>query len=130
MALLQGTKRWTLFARDETAKLGPSYAMSLDPCFDAEADLEGDAERRPEGTRTKHAPQAANAVRWEGDLEPGQVLFVPSGCAHCVTNLTNTLAISANYVDGSNVERAVSELEYAASEDARSMEVSSGQPRP
>ena len=52
-----------------------------------------------------------------------QVLFVPSGCAHCVTNVTDTLAISANYVDSSNICRALSELHIASAEDDRSFEV-------
>ncbi len=34
-----------------------------------------------------------------------QILFVPAGCAHAVTNVTDTLAFSANYVDASNIDR-------------------------
>lgn len=64
-----------------------------------------------EGKSSKIVPQAADARRWEVDLEAGQVLFVPSGCAHSVTNLTDTAAISANFVDSSNVERCLSELQ-------------------
>ena len=40
----------------------------------------------------------------------GQVLFVPAGCPHRVSNLEQTLAISANFVDLSNIETVKREL--------------------
>eukprot|EP01043_Picozoa_sp_COSAG02_P095763 COSAG02_NODE_32095_length_522_cov_1.092199_1_plen_122_part_10 len=49
-------------------------------------------------------------------LEPGDVLFVPAGWPHAVRNLPgpSTIAISANYVDGSNFHRHVQELHWQA----------------
>jgi hypothetical protein len=102
---------------------------SLDPCFDAEPDVFGRGTSKNgglQGERAENAPQAAGARRWEVDLEAGQVLFVPSGCAHSVTNLTDTAAISANFVDTSNIKRCLSELQVASSEDVRSLEVLRG----
>ena len=110
-------------------RLGPRYMSSLDPCFDAESDVFGRGRSKNGGLQGKmaeNAPQAAEAKRWEVDLQAGQVLFVPSGCAHSVTNLTDTVAISANFVDSSNIKRCLSELEIASSEDARSLEVLRG----
>ena len=43
-------------------------------------------------------------------LGPGELLFVPSGCPHRVENLEKSLAISANFVNGSNIEVAKREL--------------------
>ena len=42
--------------------------------------------------------------RWEVTLGPGELLFVPAGAAHAVTNLSHTAAISANFVDSTNLE--------------------------
>jgi hypothetical protein len=48
-------------------------------------------------------------------LQPGELLFVPAGSPHYVTNLTDTVAVclgpaaadaqvSGNYIDASNIE--------------------------
>lgn len=45
----------------------------------------------------------------------GDVLFVPAGCPHHVENLTDTLALSCNYVDATNVDNALVALGHQAS---------------
>lgn len=40
-------------------------------------------------------------------LGPGDGLFVPAGSPHQVTNLSPSVAISMNYVDASNLHRAI-----------------------
>jgi hypothetical protein len=49
-------------------------------------------------------------------LTPGDILFVPAGWPHAVRNLPgpSTIAISANYVDGSNFHRHLQELRWQA----------------
>ena len=42
------------------------------------------------------------------------MLFVPAGCPHHVTNLETSVAISANFVDSSNIERVKEELRINA----------------
>ena len=54
------------------------------------------------------------ADRYECVLQPGECLFVPAGCAHAVRNLDHTLAISANFVDASNLGLVRDELAVAA----------------
>ena len=44
---------------------------------------------------------------------------MPAGCPHGACNLTDSVAISANYVDYSNLALAIAELELACAEDAR-----------
>jgi len=45
-------------------------------------------------------------------LNPGEVLFVPSGCPHSVENLEDSVAISANYISlHSNFQSAFQDLE-------------------
>ena len=53
----------------------------------------------------------------------GDVLFVPSGCPHRVENLTQSVAISANFVDPSNLQTVVEEVEIAALIDPRSADL-------
>lgn len=52
-------------------------------------------------------------------LSPGDLLFVPAGSPHRVENLEPSLAISANYVDGSNFEGVLRELRVNALRDDR-----------
>ena len=49
-------------------------------------------------------------------MSPGDILFVPAGWPHAVRNLPgpSTIAISANYVDGSNFQQHVQELRWQA----------------
>ena len=51
--------------------------------------------------------------RWACVLGKGDLLFVPAGCAHAVSNLSATAAISANFVTASNVRLAADELSVA-----------------
>lgn len=52
-------------------------------------------------------------------LEPGELLFVPSGSPHRVENLEKSLAISANFVDGSNIDAVKRELKVNGLLDPR-----------
>ena len=44
------------------------------------------------------------------DLGPGEVLFVPGGFPHVVHNLDVTVSFAGNYVDESNLDRALADL--------------------
>jgi hypothetical protein len=134
MAVLEGTKRWKLFRRSDAAFLGPSYQISLDPTFAAERDSAvvglpddhtgaGTASDEVGGSRTLDAidaeHMASSAGGWDFCLHAGEVLFVPAGCPHGVWNVTDSIAISANYVDYSNLSLAITELELTSAEDPR-----------
>jgi hypothetical protein len=43
-------------------------------------------------------------------LRAGELLFVPQGCPHRVETLTDSVAVSANFVDRSNLSCALEEL--------------------
>jgi hypothetical protein len=58
--------------------------------------------------------RSAAACPYHFLLHAGEVLFVPHGCAHRVTNESSSIAISANFCDGSNIGAAVEELDIAA----------------
>lgn len=93
MALFEGRKRWTFFHPDQLNLLKPRYYDSLDPVFDV--DLSG------------KDVQLANKTDSVVVLEPGQVLFVPAGSPHRVENLDDTVAVSGNFVDKTNIDSAV-----------------------
>ncbi len=56
------------------------------------------------------ASPACFAQPWDCILEAGEVLFVPSGSPHAVQNLGPTIAVSANYIDATNLEVALKEV--------------------
>lgn len=102
--------RWTFFSREDTCCLYPQLDSSMDPTF--EADL---IERN-----LKKYPALSCVTPRECILCAGDVLFVPAGCPHKVENLETSLAISANFVDGSNFELVQQELQTNGLVDERS----------
>lgn len=113
MAMLEGKKKWTLFSHEQQSFLYPKYDSSLDPVF--EVDLES-----PDLTLF---PLLSLAKPWQCVLEPGDLLFVPAGCPHRVENLTQSAAISANFVDLSNLSLVKKELHFASLVDPSAREL-------
>ena len=83
--------------------LNPDYTSGFDPVF---PDVN-------EGKILGHERSAA-ACPYDFLLQAGEVLFVPHGCPHRVSNRSSSIAISANFCDGSNIGAAVKELDIAA----------------
>lgn len=102
--------------------------MSLDASFAAERRLAPApphaAPREEEGSEGEEWEE--NAVRWSFELRGGEALFVPSGAPHSVDNLQHSVAISANYIDTSNLHRALGELQVGGVEDHRQQQVHAG----
>ena len=112
MYLFCGRKRWTFFNSTDVAKLKPKYHDSLDPVF--EADLSNDSMLED----YEHKLTVSQVT-----LEPGELLFVPHGSPHRVENLEDSVAVSGNFVDESNIENAVKHLRINALLDPRSQEL-------
>ena len=72
---------------------------------------------------TKNALLAEHARGERLVLRAGDMLFVPNGIPHRVVNLSPTVALSANYVDGSNIEDVLQHLEEASLFHPRSAEL-------
>ena len=53
------------------------------------------------------------------DLTPGCLLFVPAGCPHKVENLEDSIAVSGNFVNESNIGEAEKHLRISALQDPR-----------
>ena len=107
MALFCGRKRWTFFDADALAPLYPNYRHATDPSFDVDL---GDPD-------FEAFPLLETAQARTCELRPGELLFVPHGCPHRVENLTASVAVSGNFIDGSNINAALQELELAGLRD-------------
>lgn len=101
--------RWTFFSRDDVPLLYPHYEDSLDLVFDIDLSFP-DFDRHP---------LLCKATPRQCILEPGELLFVPHGCPHRVENLQDSLAVSANFVDLSNLQVVIEELKASALLDPR-----------
>jgi [protein]-arginine 3-hydroxylase / protease len=84
---ITGRKRWYIYP----AKAAPFFnpAVKCSPYFYSEVDID-DPERWP---------IAAATPGWIADLEPGDVLYVPSFAWHQVHNATATMAVGYRWVD-------------------------------
>lgn len=52
-------------------------------------------------------PELSDAVFYETILEAGEVIFIPGGSPHQVSNLDDIVAVSMNYLDAAIYEHAV-----------------------
>ena len=105
MALFEGRKRWVFFTPDDLPLLYPDYIWSetMDPVFEVDLRTPSMSKDECKEKHMKNFPLFQFAQPFECVLEPGEILFVPAGCPHFVENMEDTLAISSNYVDHSNV---------------------------
>ena len=54
------------------------------------------------------------------DLTAGHLLFVPAGCPHKVENLEDSIAVSGNFVNDTNIQEALRYFKINALLDPRS----------
>ena len=101
MLVLEGTKKWTVWAPEDLPLLSPCFTNKYDPSFPLWEELAS----RPD-TGLAHSQQL--------EVGPGELIFVPGGAPHLVENLTDTIAIGGNFVDESNFERVMAELRILA----------------
>ena len=105
MYLFSGRKKWTFFKPENLNQLKPNYYDSLDPVFDCKAE-------------DGRGLSVSTVI-----LEPGQFLFVPHGSPHRVENLTDSVAVSGNFVDESNIKDVLNHLKTNALVDPRAGEL-------
>jgi len=113
MGLMQGEKKWIFFSKEDMKHLRPQWhSATLDPTFEL-------SPKRPKDLKilTRYcAPQVAT-------LKAGEIIFVPAGSIHFVENLTDTVAISANYIDKTNVHLASERLKIEGIVNSRALEL-------
>jgi len=116
MQLISGRKKWTIFHRDDLHFLYPSWSHgNLDPTFTLkEEDLQG---------LSLDFPLLSYARRFECDLNPGEVLFVPNGSPHVVENITPTIAFSVNYINESNFDVCLDEMKLHSRVSSRAKDL-------
>ena len=102
MHLGEGYKHWTTFHPDDAHLLQPKW------------DADGQIHRFPPLEQLERSPPAggagdvlAAARRLEFTIGAGDTLFIPWNTPHEVRNLTPTCAVSANFLDQSNVLAAI-----------------------
>ena len=105
MFLVSGRKKWTFYSPEDCAALNPTFYDSLDPVF------------RPTSAQLA-AVDSYNVV-----LEEGQLLFVPSGSPHRVENLQDTVAVSGNFANDTNIDEVVRHLKINALTDPRAKDL-------
>ncbi|WP_426752822.1 cupin-like domain-containing protein [Myxococcus sp. Y35] len=87
IAQLKGRKRATLYSPGDLRHVHNPDVGFMDPERPDEADF----------------PTWRQAVKWVGDLEVGQVLFVGTQWAHHVQTLETSISVSFDFVDQSNL---------------------------
>lgn len=97
MYVISGRKKWRFFPKGDIPLL---YKNVLSPRFGVDA-FDLDYEKFPLLKLTSPI---------ECVLEAGDLLYVPGGSPHQVTNLEDIVAISMNYVDGSNFDMVKEQL--------------------
>jgi histone arginine demethylase JMJD6 len=94
MFLIHGRKKWRFYSPDDLCALSPMFPSSFEPVFSL-------SEEEIERTGIQY---------YEVVLNPGELIFVPSGSPHSVLNLEGTVAISCNYLDESNIQKSLDTL--------------------
>ena len=110
------TCRWVFFSTDDLPYLYPIYHHSTDAVFEV------DLSDKEEAILSRY-PLLALTSPHECVLGAGELLFVPHGCPHRVQNLEKSLAISANFVDASNLLAVRRELRVNGLLDSRAEEL-------
>ena len=105
MMLCHGAKRWRLVDRDDVSLLHPMYLTDLNPVFPADLNA-------VESLDSELAPYTAfEGAIYEVLLQPGDLIFVPAGWPHQVDNVETSVAVSANFVDATNLVQCLEEAE-------------------
>jgi hypothetical protein len=95
IAQLKGRKRATLYSPADLPHVRNPDVGFMDPVHPDDSDF----------------PSWSRAVKWTGDLEAGQVLFVGTDWAHHVETLETSISVSFDFVNETNIPhyaRAVS----------------------
>ena len=94
--------RWLFFPPKDLLYLYPVHTpLTTDTVFEVDLDT----------LDLSHYPLLSVTSTLECTLQAGEILFVPAGCPHRVKNMETSLAVSANYVDTSNLDRVKNELQ-------------------
>eukprot|EP00088_Acartia_fossae_P012019 TRINITY_DN16148_c0_g1_i2.p1 TRINITY_DN16148_c0_g1~~TRINITY_DN16148_c0_g1_i2.p1 ORF type:complete len:266 (-),score=30.96 TRINITY_DN16148_c0_g1_i2:69-827(-) len=103
MYLISGRKRWKFYPAERIKDLNPVFWDSLDPTFPKDID--------------------PTIPSYTVDLCAGETLFVPAGCPHTVLNLEQTVAVSGNFVNQTNVQLFKKHMKVNALKDPRSFDL-------
>lgn len=97
VAQLKGRKRAILYAPGDFAHIHNPEVGYLDPLSPDRADF----------------PTWDSAVKWVGDIEPGQVLFIGTEWAHHVQTLEDSISVSFDFIEHSNIAAYAASANWA-----------------
>ncbi|EGD75714.1 hypothetical protein PTSG_07831 [Salpingoeca rosetta] len=103
MFLVSGVKRWIFFPPGDTPKLNPDLTEAGQLSFKVHPFDHSPGEACPHDLYACTQPLMC-------DLQAGELLFVPSGSPHAVQNITDSIAVSGNFVDDSNIDAVLEAL--------------------
>lgn len=90
MAMFSGRKQWRILSSEAGSR------RAYEPYFDPATNGFGFDPFAPDMRRF---PALGEVAVYDHVLEPGQLLYIPSGAPHAAFNLEDTIAISGNYLD-------------------------------
>ncbi|XP_023323479.1 bifunctional arginine demethylase and lysyl-hydroxylase JMJD6 isoform X3 [Eurytemora carolleeae] len=105
MYLVSGVKKWTFYPPERAGDLNPVFFDSMDPVFNPSID------------------SFHNIQHYSVDLRAGELLFVPAGSPHQVQNTEDTVAVSGNFVDETNLNEFIGHLKINGLLDPRSRDL-------
>lgn len=103
MYLVSGKKQWTFYPCDQAGLLGPKLIDSTDPVFSGD--------------------EGKSCSPYTVTLCPGEWLFVPAGSPHKVENLEESVAVSGNFVNDTNIEAVEKHLKINSLLDSRAFDL-------
>jgi len=103
MYLISGKKQWTFYPCDQAGLLGPKFIDSTDPVFSGD--------------------DSGLSSPYTVTLCPGEWLFVPAGSPHKVDNLEESVAVSGNFVNDTNLEAVEKHLKINSLIDPRAFDL-------
>eukprot|EP00127_Corallochytrium_limacisporum_P005993 Clim_evm70s215 gene=Clim_evmTU70s215 len=113
MILLEGEKHWVFFDPADIPLLyenRETFVMDVDVRPVTKYGRVPNGENKAEAAKTllEEKPLVRFAHGFEVVLKPGELLFVPAGTPHQVSNVGDAVAVCGNYVDEANLDYALS----------------------
>ncbi len=103
--LISGRKRWALYPYE---RIPPG----VDVEWDEDGNYESDSPEPVKWLLEVYPHLKPDQMPLECIMEPGDLIFVPSGWWHQVLNLTDTVAVTQNVCNRQNLDVVCSELEF------------------
>lgn len=103
--MISGRKRWTLYPYE-------NFPPGINLEWDEDGNFDHDSPEPVKWFIEQYPFLPANKRPIECILEEGEIIFIPSGWWHMVLNLTDTIAVTQNFVNEQNFDIICAELDF------------------